>query len=83
MARETAWLIEQHWNNTLYYWSAGGPSNRRTARGVGVEGWNSDPEAAIRFCREQDAMVVLSHLLNSAGRVAEHAWGVGNEQPAR
>lgn len=64
----TAWLIERHIGNTLNYWSPGA-----VGRG-GLNDWSHDIKFAVRFCREQDAMMALYHVCGNQGRVAEHVW---------
>ncbi len=72
-ARETVWLVERLWNNDLYYFSA------RKAFGInGVtlndRNYSKDANDAIRFSREEDAMVALNYLCGNEGRVAGHCW---------
>lgn len=69
------WLIERHINDTLYYWSVGQPSLSRRAQHYGsrLDGWCTDPDAAVRFARREDAGIVLNRL-GGNGRVAEHMW---------
>jgi hypothetical protein len=63
---EYGWVIERYIENTLHYWSG-------WESGSGRE-FTREHFNAIRFARECDAMMVLSHVCGGVGRVAQHGW---------
>jgi hypothetical protein len=63
---EYGWVVERYIESQLHYWS-GWPKS--SGRDFTREHFN-----AIRFARERDAMMVLSHLCDGTGRVAQHGW---------
>lgn len=71
--RETAWLVERHYNSTLHYYCPG--------PGAGWIPWTTEANAAMRFARREDAELALHHLCDDVGRVAEHMWIDGKEAP--
>ena len=81
-ARETGWLIERLYNNSLYYYSA---RKAFGISGITLNGreYSRDSNDAIRFSREEDAMVALNYLCSSEGRVADHCWIDANTAEAR
>jgi len=70
---ETGWVIERIYNNTLYYFSA---RNVHGINGIALNGieYSKDPNDAIRFSREQDAMISLTYIGRSEGRVVDNYW---------
>lgn len=73
-ATETAWLIEQHINAVLHYFS---PSMSKV--GVGAAHWSKNHLEAVRFCRRMDAERTLLFLRlvsdqHDQSTVAEHMW---------
>lgn len=67
MSDNEGWVIERYIGNRLHYWSGGNPNSRDG-------GFTEKHDRAIRMCREEDAMVVLFHLCDGMGRVAQHKW---------
>jgi hypothetical protein len=63
---EYGWVIERYIESTLHYWSG-------WENGSGRE-FTPEHFNAIRFARECDAMMVLSHVCGGIGRVAQHGW---------
>jgi hypothetical protein len=63
---EYGWVIERYINSELHYWSGWAKESGRD--------FTRDHFNAIRFARECDAMMVLSHLCDGLGRVAQHGW---------
>lgn len=70
MADELGWVIERYINDRLHYWNAGSGMNGRT------DGFTDRHEDAVRFCRQEDASMVLFRICGGQGRVAQHSWGM-------
>lgn len=62
---EVGVVIERHINSELRYFNG---------RFLDDRGFVPKHEEAIRFAREEDAVVILAWLLGGRGRVAEHIW---------
>lgn len=81
--RESGWVIERFLFSELHYWTGdvfslavdGDLFSRRYLDA----GFKTDPNAALRFSRRQDAAMILRRLLADNGRVAEHIW-LGKEK---
>lgn len=65
---EYGWVIERYIYSRLHYWNAGSGGGGRS------DGFTDRHEDAVRFCREEDAAIVLARICGSIGRVARHAW---------
>jgi len=66
MPEEPAWVIERYTNSELFYWCGRAPDDFRR-----------NHEDAIRFARQEDAMVVLAWICRGQGCVAQHIWMAG------
>jgi hypothetical protein len=59
------WLIEKQESpaDRPKYWAGGCPI------------WTTDPDQAVRLCRQEDAVIVANGILNGyIVRIAEHIW---------
>lgn len=65
---QLGWVIERHINNRLHFWNAGALGHGRK------DGFTDLIDDAVRFAREEDASIVLFHVCDGQGRVAEHSW---------
>lgn len=70
MANKIGWVIERYISNSLHYWNAGSGMHGRS------DGFTDKHEDAVRFCREEDASIVLFRVCDGQGRVAQHSWGM-------
>lgn len=71
--RETAWFIEwpAHNGNPMRWWAGWEMGDDRSS-------WTTDPNVAIRFCRQSDAQRTAQSIHGFTGtdqfRFTEHAW---------
>lgn len=64
---EQGWLIERITRHVPFYWT--GKSLQEHGHG-----FSHDPNDAVRFAREEDALKVLNGVLAGYGVVRQHIW---------
>lgn len=64
------WVVERWIGNKLYFYAPGHIAEWAKSEGD----FCANPDKAMRFSREADALSALYKLCNAQGRVAEHVW---------